>query len=238
MTLYEDSDFPVSVDLEAVHAEQLTQLGAPGTWGTGRQRLAVAAETRRAGIDAGLLEAPGDDDLPETALPEVALRVVRRVAVAPAEVDQEFYNDAVADGLSDAEYVEMVTLVSRVVSLDIFARGIGVDLRPLPAAQPGQPTRERPAEAVPELAWVPTIPNGLAGGATGQALFGGKPKPYIMRGPSLVPEETRAHMALEAVQYMPLDRVLQFDYQHHEGLTRPQAEIVAGRVSAINECFY
>jgi AhpD family alkylhydroperoxidase len=31
---------------------------------------------------------------------------------------------------------------------------------------------------------------------------------------------------------------MNFDYNHHEGLTRPQVEVVAGRVSAINDCFY
>ena len=28
------------------------------------------------------------------------------------------------------------------------------------------------------------------------------------------------------------------DYQHHEGFSRSQVELIAGRVSAVNECFY
>ena len=62
--------------------------------------------------------------------------------------------------------------------------------------------------------------------------------PFIIRALSLVPAETHAHVELEQVQYLPLDRFGDYEYQHHEGLTRPQVEVVAGRVSAINECFY
>ena len=239
MTLYADSNFPVRGDLASEHDRQLAQWRAPGSWGTGAQRLAVAIEARRAAVEAGLLEAP-DDGAGETevALPEVARRVVRQIAVAPKDIEQDFYHQALADGLSDAEYVEIVGVVSRITAIDVFARGIGVSLRPLPAAQDGKPSRERPATAVAELAWVPTVPNAPDGGDVAEELYGGKPKPYIMRALSLVPSEARLHMAQEQVQYMPLEKVIQFDFQHHDGLTRPQVEVVAGRVSALNECFY
>ncbi len=53
-----------------------------------------------------------------------------------------------------------------------------------------------------------------------------------------VPEELRAHVELEIAHYTRLGKIFDYEYQHHEGLTRPQAEIVAGRVSALNDCFY
>lgn len=239
MSHYADSAYPVRADLDAVHGSQLEKLGAPGTWGTGAQRLAIAAAARKAGYEAGVLEEPADGGAsPDLVLPEFVRRIVERLAVSPKDVDQAFYDQALADGLSDAEYVEIVGVVSRITDMDVFARGIGVALRPLPAAQPGEPSRERPAEAVPELAWAPTIPNGPEGGDLGAALYGGKPKPYILRALSLVPDELRAHIELEGLQYTQLSRIFEFDYQHHEGLTRPQVEVVAGRVSAINECFF
>ena len=239
MTLYEDSAYPVRPDLAAAHASQLDKMGAPGTWGTGAQRLAIAAEARQAGCDAGVLEAPADGGgAVEFALPEAARRVVRRLAVSPKDVDRASYDEALSGGLSDAEYVEIVGVVARITDIDVFARGIGVALPPLPAPRAGAPSRERPAEAVPELAWVPTIPNGPEGGELGAALYGGKPKPYILRALSLVPDELRAHIELEGIQYTQLDRIFEFDYQHHEGLTRPQVEVVAGRISALNECFF
>lgn len=239
MTLYAESGYPVRADLDDIHAAQLEKLGAPGSWGTGAQRLAVAAAAREACYDADILEAPENAGAAvELELPEVARRVARQVSAAPMDVDQAFYEAALADGLSDAEYTEIVGVVSRLSSFDVFARGIGVDLRPLPDAQPGKPSRERSAGAVIEQAWVPTVPNPPEGGADAEALYGGKPKPYIMRALSLVPDEFRAHIGLEQIQYTKLDRILDYAYQHHEGLTRPQAEVVAGRVSALNECFY
>ena len=49
MWLYSDSQYPVRDDLAAVHARLLDQLAEPGSWGTGAQRLAIAAEARHAG---------------------------------------------------------------------------------------------------------------------------------------------------------------------------------------------
>jgi alkylhydroperoxidase family enzyme len=238
MTLYADSTYPVPEDVEAIHARQIEQLGSPGTWGAGEQRLAIVNEARQAGYRAGVIEEPSDTGpIPDMELSDVARRVVHRLAVAPKDMDQAFYEQALEDGLSDAEYVEIVGLIARSTCFDVFARGIDVPLRPLPQQQPGQPSRDRPSPAVVEKAWVPTVPNVPEGGEIAQALFGPW-KPYIMRGVSLVPDEYRAHTELEEIQYMPSAHFLEFDYQHHEGLTRPQVEIVAARVSAINECFY
>jgi hypothetical protein len=239
MTLYADSAYPVRADLAAIHTSQWDQLGAPGTWGTGAQRLAVAAEARIAGYDGGVLEEPADGGASvDLVLPEGARRVVQRLAVSPKDVDEAFFKQALKDGLSDSEYVEIVGLVARITNFDVFARGIGVALQPLPAPRPGATSRERPAAAVSEQAWVPTVPNAPDGGETAETLYGPHPKPYIIRALSLVPDELRAHLELEEIQYTPLKRIFEYDYQHHEGLTRPQVEVVAGRVSALNECFY
>ena len=162
----------------------------------------------------------------DTGLPDAARKMVRRLAVDPKDLDETSYREAREGGLTDEEYVEIVGLVSRVTDLDIFARGIGVDLRPLSAA------------AVRELAWVPTVPNPPEGGEAADELYGGKPKPYIVRALSLVPGELRRHLELEEVQYLPLHRIFVPDYRHHEGFSRAQVEVVAGRVSALNECFF
>ena len=239
MSIYANSAFPVRQDLAAIHEQQLNELGRPGTWGTGAQRLAIAAEARKAGIEAGVLEEPEDGGAAsEIELPQVVRTVVRRLALSPKDIDEAFYNDARSGGLSDTEYVEIVGLVSRVTDMDIFARGIGVALRPLPQPQPGEPSRERPEAAIQELAWVPTIPNPPDGGEAADELYGGHSRPYIIRGMSLVPDELRKHVELEEVQYLPIRHILERNYKHHDGLTRSQVEVVAGRVSALNECFF
>lgn len=239
MTLYADSRYPVRSDIEATHAASFANIAEPGTWGTGAQRIAVAAATRKAAIDAGLLESPdGVEAASDIKLPKAALDVIEKLAVDPASYEQADYEKALAGGLTDAEYVEMVGLVARMCDLDIFARGIGVPLRPLPTPKPGKPSRQRPKNAVLEQAWVPTVPNLPAGGEEAKVLYEGEQRPYIIRSLSLVPQEFHAHRALEGVQYSPFSKVFDYNYQHHEGLSRPQCEIVAGRISAINECFY
>ena len=239
MGIYDDSKYKIKEDLEEVHEKQLLELGNPGTWGTGKQRLAIAGGARQAGIDAGLLEEPENGSVYSvSSLSSVAKKVVNDLAVLPKDFDESSYQRALKGGLTEEEFVEIVGIVSRIVDLDVFARGIGVPLKPLPEAQSGEPTRKRPETAKQEQAWVPTVPNLPEGGDVAKALYGEMPKPYIVRGLSLVPDEMEKHIELEQAQYMPIKHVRDFDHQHHKGLTRVQVEVVAGRVSAINQCFY
>ena len=239
MTLYSDSEYPVRQEIDALHAVQLDQLADPGAWGTGRQRLAVAGECRRACYDAGILEEPEDAGPPsEIELPDAVRGMIRKLAVTPKDYLEESYREATAGGLSDEEYVEIVGIVSRLTDMDIFARGIGVPLRPLPAARDGLPTRARPKTARKELAWVPTVPNHPEGGEDAAELFGESYKPYIIRSLSLVPDEFRRHFELEETHYLSVRNVTTEDHRDYDGFTRAQVELVAGRVSALNECFY
>ena len=239
MALYEDSKYPVREDIDTVHSKQLNQLGNPGSWGTGSQRLAIAQAVRNASYAAGLQEA-NVQDIPDsdTKLPDIVHEFVQKLSVSPKDVLEDTYDKVQKTGLSDEEYVEIVGIVSRVACMDVFARGIGVPLRPLPKPQEGEPTRHRPKTAKKEMAWVPTIPNFPEGGEDAKALYGENFKTYIVRGLSLIPDEVRMHLELEEAQYLPMGKIFVPDYQHHEGFTRAQCEVVAGRVSAINECFF
>ena len=239
MILYADSNYPVHKDLDSIHAKQLDQLGRPGAWGTADQRLAIAQEVRQAAYKTGLQERPKEAELKGgIKLPDAASKVVQKLTISPKDFLEDSYTDAKKDGLNDEEYVEIVGIVSRLTCMDVFARGIGVPLRPLPKASEGQPSRNRPAVAKKEMAWVPTIPNLPEGGDAAKALYGEGYKTYIVRGLSLVPDEVRMHIELENVQYLPMKHIFIPDYQHHEGFTRAQCEIVAGRISALNECFF
>ncbi len=59
---------------------------------------------------------------------------------------------------------------------------------------------------------------------------------YGLRALSLVPDAVRDLRILSAAQYLPLDKAGDFAYRR--ALGREQVELLAGRVSAINECFY
>jgi hypothetical protein len=53
-----------------------------------------------------------------------------------------------------------------------------------------------------------------------------------------VPDAVRLVRALSAAQYVPMEQVADPGADPRRALDRPQIELVAGRVSALNECFY
>ena len=241
MGIYSDSKYVIKEEIETVHEEHFLDFSSAGTWGNSEQRIAIASFAREAGISAGLLaETPGtlakESNLK---LSKVVKLVVEKLAISPKDVLKDFFDEAINAGLSEEEYVEIVGIVSRVVDMDIFARGIDHPLIAFPEPGVGSPSKVRPETAKLELAWVSTIPNFPEGGLPAKQLFGEKPpKPYIVRGLSLVPDEVKRHMELENAQYQPLGNIMNFDLRHHKGLSRAQVEVVAGKVSALNECFY
>ncbi len=58
----------------------------------------------------------------------------------------------------------------------------------------------------------------------------------VLRALSLVPEEVRELRDLSAAQYLSPDQLV--DLRAGRVLDRAQMELLAGRVSALNECFY
>ena len=59
----------------------------------------------------------------------------------------------------------------------------------------------------------------------------------VIRAMSLVPDAVRDLNLLSDVQYIPGKKMMLFDDGGHP-LDRMQIELVAGRVSSLNECFY
>ena len=45
---YDDAPFPIRPDIPAAHREFWGRLAGPGSWWTGAERVAIAAETRHA----------------------------------------------------------------------------------------------------------------------------------------------------------------------------------------------
>ena len=193
MKLYADAAVSVPDAIAAFHAAEVASFVAAGTWLTGEQRSAVVRYARHARAAAGLAKATDDvGPAPESVLPQALLDLVAALAVAPQRFTREVYEQALSAGITDVEYVEVVGLVSRVVNLDVFAHGLGAAPCTLPAADDTEPTLERPAGAIDDGAWVPTLPTGPAGGDAGRALYGDNMQPFIYRALSLVPSEARS----------------------------------------------
>lgn len=239
---YAGLPFAVPDTMRAAHLRAWQRLGAPGTWWTGAERVAIAEQARaardcglclerRAALSAG---AVAGEHAAASGLPAAAVEAAHRIASDPGRLTRAWYERTLAGGLSDAQYVELVGVVVTLVNLDALHRALGVALEPLPAPLPGDPSRVRPA-VVASGAWVPWL--SLDSGP-GRDLYEGRPRvPNVARALSLVPDEVRQLRELSEAHYLPIDDVID-PRARMAALTRAQMELVAGRVSALNECFY
>jgi hypothetical protein len=229
------------------HAAWWARLARPGTWWTGAERVAIAAEARAA-RDCTLCRArrkmlsptsvQGEHDgIPhlDDVLPATAVDAVHRIVTDANRLSSQFVHGLAEQGVDDAHYVELVGVVVNLLSIDELARGVGASLMPLPEPQPGEPTRKRPSEAAMDGAWVPLLPAARPTGENAD-LWPVPQAPYVIRALSLVPDAVRDLRLLSDVHYLPMRQLM--DFARGGELSRPQIELVAGRVSALNECFY
>src|SRR5215471_18763838 len=235
---------PVRDDFAAAHTRFWQRLASSGVWWTGAERVAIAAEVRHArhcvlcqkrlnALTSAAVEGQHDH---LGALPEAAMEVIHRVVTDPGRLSRQWFEKTLAAGLSAEQYVEIIGTLVAVVSIDSFCRGIGVPLHPLPEPQPGAPSYYRPPGAIQADAWVPMIPVDRATGAEAD-LYGGQAVGNVVRALSLVPDEVRTLCDLSAAHYLPMGQVR--DPSAAAGvLNRMQIELIAGRVSALRQCFY
>jgi hypothetical protein len=212
---------PVRADLSEAHRAVWASIARPGAWWTGAQRVAVATEVRAARArraDPPWLRARGPDHAGP--LPPEAVTVARAVAVDAHRLDRAWCEEQVA-ALGDAAYVELVGVAVCTTAIDAFAEALGVAHAPLPEPEPGEPTQQRPDGVADAGAWVAmTTP------------FEG---PNVARALSLAPADQLAFLGLVGRMYAFDDFT---EMVWNRPLTRPQVELVAARVSAVNECFY
>jgi hypothetical protein len=238
------ADLPIRNDLLEAHERAWAAIARPGTWLTGKQRVAVTAEIRHAAgcalcarIKAAL--SPNavqgtHDTLGELRPAEVEL--VHRVVNDPGRLSESWSQSVLARGLSEGEYIEIVGLIAMVMVLDTCHRALGLGERALPAPVAGEPSRYRPAGAKQKAAWLPLVEPQDATDADGP-MYPSPKAGYIYRGLSLVPQSLRDYWALANVHYMPGQYVYQFD-KSIRAISRPQTEILAARVSSLHQCVY
>jgi hypothetical protein len=241
---YSNAPGIVRDDLYQAHHNMWQRLAKPGTWWTGAERVAIAAEVRKAS-DCKLCKdrmaalspntVKGQHDRSSDILPESAVDVIHRVVTDSGRLSKGWFEKILSHGLNDAQYIEIIGTVIGVMSIDTFCKGVGIALHPLPKPLPGKPSYQRPSTAKQEDAWVPMISVKDAIGAEAD-LFNGKMTGNVMRALSLVPDEVRGLNKMSAAQYLPINKVMRMDTGRV--LNRAQIELIASRVSAINECFY
>jgi len=243
---YRDTGYDVRDDIMASQNRAWQALARPGTWWSGAERVAIAREARAA-RECGLCKqrkaalspysVTGTHDA-ATGLTSAVVEAAHRIATDPGRLSRRWFDETLADGLTDTHFVELVSVVCTLTIVDSFARTIGAEPPALPTPEPGEPARVRPPAAIGEGAWVPTIP-GAVGESTEIGLYEpGAFTPNVGRGLSLVPAETRAAQDLMLAHYMPYHVVVTDFEPEGRAIDRTQIELIAGRVSAKNDCFY
>ena len=247
--MYDHAPYAVRQDIVDTHVRAWRHIAAPGTWLTGERRVAIAAETRNAaacslcGERKGALSpytVEGEDDRLED-LPKNIVGMIHRIATDPGRITQNWVEGVIAGVIAETDYVEIVGVIAHCLCIDTFTDALGIARHVLPDPIEGEPSRERPAGAVKDTAWLPTVPPENADEAL-LAIYprniGDAPNaPNVRRAMSLVPAEAISFFALNDVQYLPPEAMWNLPV-NPRSISKSQVELVASRVSSLNGCFY
>ncbi len=209
----------VREDLVEAHRRSLAHVAAPGARLTAARRVQIAEVAR----DAYLVVEPS----PPWVRPfgDAALDVAYRLARHAGTITEEWYEQTISDGMHPLEFVEVLGVVVATVTPIAFARAAGVSLPNIPPPVAGDPTGSEAAELAPAtLNWVPVAAPADKVASVVQAL-------------SALPDEWENLWRLAAAQYMS-DRQMDDPLWNRGTLSRPQMELIAGRLSLIRECFF
>lgn len=243
---YEDLDFAVRPDIGEAHRTFFARLAQPGSWWTGAERVAIARESRNA-VTCAFCAERKDALSPYTlagahdhngGLPEAAIDAVHRVVTDQGRITRRWVEDNESRGLSKAAYIELVGIVVCMFSIDEFSRALGSALEPLPQPVAGEPDRYRPAVLAEDIGFVPTVPPDGTDGNREADLWPPGQTANVVRAVSLVPNALRDWRAIADAQYLSFEGMANLVKDDNRSIDRMQMELVAGRVSAINECFY
>ena len=242
---YSDSTYPIRPDFAEAHNRFWKSLARPGAWWTGAGRVAIAREARaapgcrlcRAAKAALSPAAVGGEHDRVSDLPETAVDAVHRIVTDAARLTRSWYRRRLDSGLSDGHYVELVGIVVALASVDAFCRAMGLPHRPLPDPRPGEPSGYRPKRLATDEGWVPMVPPENAGTPEADLWPSGRTG-NVIRAMSLVPDAVRTLKDLSAVHYLANENVRKAGVDRGGTLSRSQMELIAGRVSALNQCYY
>ena len=231
--LYKEQVLPVRVSVSDSHSSAFDSFTRPGTWFTGKQRLSMLREARYASQCALCAErknalspfaAKGEHETCET-LPANIVDVIHRLMTDSGRLTEAWFQSIIESGLSKEEYVEIVGTVATLIVLDTFAVGLGCDLVSPGDAQSGEPGRTSNENVFDGGAWVPLFDLPQEQTDTGLPT-----SPNILRVMGLVPSVIGHFFGVMRAHYGLSDMDV--------SINRPQTELIAARVSALNQCFY
>jgi len=232
--MYEDTRYAVSPTVIERHREAWRLIAAPGAFWSGAERVQMVAEARAATACAlcarrkaalSPFAVDGEHDAVSD-LPPVLIDMIHRLRTDPGRYTRTVFDGVLADGISREHYLEAVSVVNAAVIVDTLHAALGLPLPDLPTPESGAPIGQPAPDVVDDGAWVP-----LTRVDDRTATITGLPgAPNIARSLGCVPSAValfftafRGHYALRDI---PL------------AVSQAQAEFIASRVSALNECFY
>lgn len=237
--------FPARDALMGAVSDAWDRLARPGTWWTGAERIAIAAEVRSA-LRCRLCRArrealspyaiDGAHDVGFSSLLPETVEAIHRLATDAGRITERWVRGLCDGPLGEERYVEIVALVAIVTGLDTFDHALGRPLRDLPQPMAGAPSRRRPVGAKRNLAWVSTLAPEDVGPVD--------PNPYplhgdknIHRAVSLVPQAVIDFFDLDVELYLKDHEIRDFA-REYRAISHAQIELIAARTSALNRCFY
>lgn len=213
---YAEAELPVAADTAAAHEATLQAFAQPGAWWSGADRLAIVEEARSVAECSPGAEGAASTEQDAGALPPAAVEAIHGIRNRSGQITRSWFDNLIDMGLPREAYVEIASVVASSVIVDTFAQGLGLDKPPLPAATPGEPSFETSTDVVDAGAWVPIAREGSAN---------------ILRSLGLVPSALKLFFdTFRPCYYIRPGAKFALDV--------PQVELVAARVSAVNECFY
>lgn len=223
MASFEYAGFTVRDEVKQLHRASWKTIARAGSHWEGAERVEIARQARAARAARGdppwlrknLADADGR-------LGEEAIDAARTIAADAHKIDAAWASRKIG-ALGDAAYVELGSVVVTVTAIDALGEALGTGHAPLPEAQPGKPDGARLDGVADAGAFVPMMDPFVG--------------PNVARALSLVPEANRLFMQNVMAMYSGRGGGF-FDMVWEGPLARPQAELLAARVSALNECFY
>lgn len=243
------SALPIRNDLKLAYAEYWQALARPGTWWSGAQRVAIAEESRKAvacEFCAQRKQAlspynfPGEHqsaDGSKTVLPAHAIDAVHRVVTDQSRITKSYIDAINSEGVSYLALVELIGVTVTVFSIDESLRALGLAMEPLPAPVAGEPTQYTPPGLSTDTGQLPMIAAKQVGPEE-RDLWPKERSANVLRALSAVPNAVREWMLVANAQYLSMKQMMTMLADTHRSLNRMQMELVAGRVSSHNECFY
>ena len=225
---YADIDLPIRDATISSHRMSWEVIASPGRWWTGAERVEIA----RVGRAARDFDAVRSEMLPES-----AAYAIQKLVVDNANLNRDWYQEIISsEGMTEDRYIELVAVVVHALSIDEFHRALDLDLEPLPDPLPGQPSQIRPPEAEQRYSWPAIVPKG--GLNPGDEMLYGPMQwgANVISALSLIPENVRWLHDLSEGHYLSFKEMRMPDPLR--AISRPQIELIAARVSSLNECFY